>query len=234
VINVVIHLKKTINDITQGEWCGYCANQKLCNNIECNECFYKSFASHPKSKYWSNENLIDARNVFKRSDSKTYLFLCNECNCDFEAFPYNISIGAWCPKCVNKTEKILYDFVKSTYELTKRGFVADWCKHKRFLPFDIIIPELKIIIELDGLQHFKQVSNWKSPEKTQQTDIYKMKCALNNGYHIIRLLQEDVYYNKYNWKYELIKYIDKLNSETVPCVTYMCKNNEYDIYINSF
>ena len=36
---------------------------------------------------------------------------------------------------------------------------------------------LKIIIELDGPQHFIQIMNWKSPEETRKGDIYKMKCA---------------------------------------------------------
>jgi hypothetical protein len=52
-----------------------------------------------------------------------------------------------------------------------------------------------IIIELDGLQHFKQVSNWKSPDDNLINDKYKMKCVNENNYSIIRILQDDVY----NW-----------------------------------
>ena len=70
--------------------------------------------------------------------------------------------------------------------------------------------ERKIIIELDGPHHFRQVSNWGNYEENQKRDIYKMKCANENGFSVIRLLQEDVLFDKYDWLYELIKNIDKI------------------------
>jgi very-short-patch-repair endonuclease len=93
----------------------------------------KTFASHPKSKFWSN---------------------------------------------VNKVE---------------------WCKIKRHCPFDFAIPSLKLVIELDGPQHFKQVSNWEPPEQTQHRDAFKTKCANENGWKIIRLLQVDVFNDENKW-----------------------------------
>ena len=48
----------------------------------------------------------------------------------------------------------------------------------------------KIIIELDGAQHFIQVSNWKSPKETIENDIEKMRLAVYNGYYVIRIEQE--------------------------------------------
>ena len=67
------------------------------------------------------------------------------------------------------------------------------------LPFDFCIEELKIILELDGRQHFEQVMNWKTPEEQYENDKYKEKCANENGYSIIRLLQEDVFNEKYDF-----------------------------------
>ena len=60
-------------------WCNYCSNHKLCENINCNICFEKSFASHEKSQYWSNDNKLKPRNVFKNSKTK-YIFKCELCN----------------------------------------------------------------------------------------------------------------------------------------------------------
>ena len=57
----------------------------------------------------------------------------------------------------------------------------------------------KIIIELDGEQHFRQVSNWSSPEDQLKRDLYKMECANNNGFSIIRILQEDVFNDTFDW-----------------------------------
>ena len=47
-------------------WCPYCSNppKKLCDNENCKKCFDQSFASHKKSKYWSNDNELKPRQVF--------------------------------------------------------------------------------------------------------------------------------------------------------------------------
>jgi hypothetical protein len=69
--------------------------------------------------------------------------------------------------------------------------------------------------------------NWKSPEENLITDKYKMKCANDNNYSIIRILQEDVFYDKYDWMEELIQNIEKIKNEEIIQNIYMCKNNEY-------
>ncbi len=87
--------------------------------------------------------------------------------------------------------------------------------------------ERKIIIELDGKQHFEQVGKWLSPEETMTNDLYKMKCANDNGFSVIRILQKDVYKNKYDWLSELISNIAKITTENTVQNIYMCKSNEY-------
>ena len=54
-----------------------------------------------------------------------------------------------------------------------------------------------------------------------------MNCANENGYSIIRILQKDVYYNKYDWLSELINNIEKIIQEKIVQNIYMCKNYEY-------
>lgn len=44
----------------------------------------------------------------------------------------------------------------------------------------------------------------ETPEDSRKRDIYKMKCANENGFSVIRLLQEDVLFDKYYWLNELI------------------------------
>jgi very-short-patch-repair endonuclease len=58
---------------------------------------------------------------------------------------------------------------------------------------------MKLIIELDGRQHFIQVSNWTAPEDSIKRDIYKMQKAEAEGYKVIRILQEDVLNNDEKW-----------------------------------
>ena len=139
--------------------------------------------------------------------------------------------GSGCPICVNKTEQLLYEKLKLKYSSTQHNFRVDWCKKIRCLPFDFCIEERKIIIELDGAQHFKQIMNWKTPKEQFENDKYKEKCANNNGYSIIRLLQEDVLNDKYDWKTEIVNNIEKIKIDSIIQNIYMCKNNEYDDFI---
>jgi hypothetical protein len=54
-----------------------------------------------------------------------------------------------------------------------------------------------------------------------------MKCANENGFSLIRILQKDVYKNKYDWIKELCENIEKIVADKKVQNIYMCKNNEY-------
>jgi hypothetical protein len=112
------------------------------------------------------------------------------------------------------------------------GFgVACPVKHlESYLPFDFCIPEYKIIIELDGPQHFQQISNWSSPEEQFENDKYKETCANDNSYSVIRLLQEDVFYDTYDWVKELCETIEEIKNGDEVVNVYLCKNGEYDAF----
>jgi very-short-patch-repair endonuclease len=218
---------------TKNQWCSYCSHQKLCDDNNCNMCFNNSFSSIERSKYLYDKT-INPRTLFK-STNKKYKFDCNNCNKTFSCQLSDITKGVWCSFCVNKTEKILFDKLVEVYNNLKQQYKVDWCKDKRYLPYDFVIENKKIIIELDGKQHFEQIGNWQSPEKTRENDIYKIKRANENGFSIIRILQKDVYYNKYDWLEELIQNIEKITNEERVQNIYMCKNNEYkdfDIILN--
>jgi very-short-patch-repair endonuclease len=82
----------------------------------------------------------------------------------------------------------MYRILKSLSESFKFELSTD--THFRF---DFCIEELKIIIELDRIHHFEIVKHWKNnPEEQLERDKFKMKCANDNGYSIIRILQEDI------------------------------------------
>lgn len=221
-------LSMNLKQITsQGHWCSYCSHQKLCENKDCEMCWNNSFASIERSKHLHDN--INPRMLFK-STNKKFKFNCNLCNKTFSCQLADITKGVWCSFCVNKTEQILFDKLKEKYNILERQFKPDWCKNNttnRFLPFDFVIKERKFIIELDGKQHFEQIGNWQRPEKTRVNDLYKMKCANENGFSIIRILQKDVYYNKYDWLNELVTSIEKVTDENRVQNIYMCKNNEY-------
>jgi very-short-patch-repair endonuclease len=119
--------------------------------------------------------------------------------------------GQGCPSCINKTEGMLHDWLLKN--ITKDVISQFKFNNSKFkYDFMFSYKNKKIILELDGEQHFIQVSNWKSPEHAKQRDIEKIILANEEGYHILHLLQDDVYYNKNNWDKKLIKYLNKLSS----------------------
>lgn len=72
--------ESTLLNINLGNnWCPYCSNHvmKLCSADYCKMCFNNSFASHEKAKYWSDENELTPRQVFKATDKKFYF----NCEC---------------------------------------------------------------------------------------------------------------------------------------------------------
>jgi len=224
----------TLAHINQGNWCPYCAVplKQLCDKLNCDFCFNNSFASHPKEKYWSDKNGdVKPRDVSKSNGNK-YWFDCNTCNRRFDMTLSGVVRGNWCPYCKNKTEQKLYEALKPLYPTLITQFKQEWCKNKLCLPFDFCIPEHKIIIELDGRQHFKQVWNWTSPEKQFENDKYKEKCANENGYSVIRLLQEDALNNKHDWFDRIQTEIENIiKDDTIIHNVYMAEDGEYDAHI---
>ena len=59
----------------------------------------------------------------------------------------------------------------------------------------------------------------------------EMKRANENGFSVIRILQEDVFKNKYDWLQELTNNIEIITNEYRVQNIYMCKNDEYKDYL---
>ena len=219
--------QQRLSHITRGNDCPYCSNKLLCNpELNCKVCHNKTFASIERSSFWSKKNLKNPNEVFK-STAEIFIFDCDKCKNGFKSKLCHITDGSWCPNCRYKTEDIVYDKLKINYPLLRRQYKIDWCKDKKHLPFDFVIEERKIVVEIDGEQHWKQVAKWKTPEHNRQRDLYKMKCANENGFSVIRIVQEDVFKNKYDWLNELCVNIEKITNEERVQNIYICKNNEY-------
>lgn len=136
---------------------------------------------------------------------------------EFLVSPNNHKRGKGCPKCVNKTQTQVYSFIKDTFD-NDVGYerAMSWCPNKRY---DIIIEELKLIIEVDGRQHFEIVTRFRNDvEKNKENDKYKMVLALENGYSMIRIFQEDIYNKKIDWK-NILK--DKIKKYETPTIEYI-------------
>lgn len=99
-----------LNDLNNGRWCSYCASKLLCKNEECKWCFENSFASHPKSKFWSDKNNISYRNIFKSSNKRCW-FKC-ENNHLFSITLNNVTTGHWCKKCYTVYSKLQIEWLE--------------------------------------------------------------------------------------------------------------------------
>jgi very-short-patch-repair endonuclease len=225
--------QQSLNHITRGNTCPYCASKLLCNSkLNCKTCHSKTFASVVRSLNWSKKNKKKPNEVFK-STAEKFWFDCDKCDNDFESKLSHITDGSWCPNCRYKTEDKLFKILIAKYSTLKAQYKVDWCKNIKHLPFVFVIEERKLIVEIDGEQHWKQVAKWKTPEHNRDRDLYKMKCANKNGFSVIRILQEDIFKNKYDWLNELCENIEKNTNEKIVQNIYMCKNNEYkDFDIN--
>jgi very-short-patch-repair endonuclease len=123
-------------------------------------------------------------------------------------------------------------FLKENYDDCKAQVRFEWCRFSKtnsIMPFDFVLSSNKIIIELDGKQHFNQVLNWESPEIIQERDIEKINNSINNGHSIIRIYQPDVWNDKYHWKKTLNKTINEIK-ESGTQIVFISSNNCYDVY----
>lgn len=221
---------RSVTSTTDPTWCPYCGNKELCDK-ECDTCFKKSFASHPMSAYWHDNGELTPRQVFKNCNKK-YTFLCKDCSHTFSTRVSHVTKKirpTWCPHCKHKTALMVHDFLKKQYAnyTVKSETKYPWCVNKttdRKCSYDFEIMELGIIIELDGPQHFEQISNWGDVASTVAKDIFKMEQANQNGRTIVRLMQEDVFYNSLDWRNELILQIHKYD---IPTRVFICASDEY-------
>jgi hypothetical protein len=214
--------------------------QKLCNEEGCTHCFNNSFASYDEKTVYEKLKVdcwhptkngnVKPRDIFKNSGKK-YWFQCDMCQNSFETRPNHVTgKNSWCPNCKNKTELKLYNWLleQDCIEYVKREYKPKWCstqfrhinKKKEFkngkyqYRYDFLITfknNKKLIIELDGDQHFKQVMNWKTPLENQIRDKYKEFLAKKHKIPLTRCIQEDVYMDRNNWEQKLKRKLQKYN-----------------------
>lgn len=164
------------------------------------------------------------------SNNRNYVIIICKKHGEFNQTPdIHINHKCGCPSCINKTEYKFYEKIKEIYPTIKRQYKVEWCKNKQRLPYDFAIEELKIIIELDGEQHFTQVSNWTSPKIQIENDKFKTECANKNGFSVIRLLQDDVSKDKFDWLNEIQLSVSKIMNEQKTLNMFICKNSEYEL-----
>jgi very-short-patch-repair endonuclease len=106
--------------------------------------------------------------------------------------PANIlSKHSGCPKCKNSVaEALIKKWLIQHNQLFETETHFKGCRNKRTLKFDFYLPKLNVLIEYDGIQHFKPVEWFGGKEalKSQQLrDKIKTKWAKQKGYKLLRI-----------------------------------------------
>ena len=213
--------------------CQFCGNGKHCGDKLCQICKCHSILSLEMSKYLSSKNDPNVW-MLSRSSAVKVIFDCPYCGLEYESQVYCISAGHWCGCRKKQTEAKLFKFLISLLSVT-RNVTYEWCKNEKtgkFLPFDFCI-DGRILCELDGGHHFKDVNYWKSNVgERQERDIYKMKMALQNNFRVIRLFQEDVWNDKNEWDTKLKMLIeDNTLKLSFVATNNVLVTNTYDLFM---
>lgn len=223
--NHLLHLR--ISAVVRGNWCAFCTNKARCADDNCIMCFNHSFASHPFSQFWSDDRATPRQIALCCGDK--YQFTCGECNNSFMVSPSCVVLqGTTCPHCQFKTQRLVLSWLHDWFEkedvVPQKSFKE--LRGTKFVRrFDFAIESKKIILELDGKQHFVQVKNWQTQEETCAIDKEKMIFAIQKGYKIIRICQRSVWRSKKKWQ---LKLKEVLSLETLNNVTFLA--NDISIY----
>ncbi len=107
--------------------------------------------------------------------------------------------GSGCPTCSNSHNVIkIYDYLTSQNISFIQEYGFDDCRgDTRLLPFDFYLPDLNILIEYDGRQHYEYIPNWFHKkgywqfERQQRYDEIKNQYCRDNNIDLLRIRYDD-------------------------------------------
>jgi very-short-patch-repair endonuclease len=113
------------------------------------------------------------------------------------------------------------------------GWTRPYETMKRAYRFDFYIPELTLLIELDGPHHFRNMYYASRSHDLQLTiDTYgKMAPALRNGFNFLRVGQADLLKYQDDAKEMIKRALGTLNGDETALVTIALDNRMYDKHI---
>ena len=134
-----------LSHVVRGNWCSFCQNLKRCppEKIQnCESCYRKCFASHPKAAYWSDRNHVLPCEVALYCN-ELFGFKCNDCNHEFEACLAGIVAGSWCPFCANKS-RCQPDLILNCSTCLKKTFATherseEWSNRNDLCPWQVAL-----------------------------------------------------------------------------------------------
>lgn len=114
------------------------------------------------------------------------------CGNPFPTTPFQFNRGRRCPFCKeSKGEVFVSKFLeKNGIPYTREATNKAIPKLPHRMSYDFLLHENRVLIEYQGIQHYKPVDVFggqESYERQQENDAVKRKFAKDNGYHLIEV-----------------------------------------------
>ena len=170
-----------------------------CNN--CNELTEKSY-----TEFLKYPTCIHCGNNAKRRNSNTLSLILppefkligeyegqykktlfrHECGFIFNMRPKDLINGhSYCPKCSKKAckgERKIIRILEDLHINFIREKTFDWSNKRRY---DFYLPDYQLLVEYNGIQHYKEVENFFLPlEEQKKIDNWKIEKAKENGLEV--------------------------------------------------
>ena len=114
----------------------------------------------------------------------------------FWQIPNSHKCGSGCPYCFNSMGEIkIKKWLIDKNINFKQQFKFKECKNKLPLPFDFYLTDKNILIEFDGVQHYKSVNRFggfKKFKETQKNDEIKNNFCKTNNIKLIRISYKEI------------------------------------------
>ena len=126
-------------------------------------------------------------------NSKNKLQLICKTHGIFKQLPNNHLRGSGCPSCkLSKGEKKISKYLKENHIKYEKQKSFDNCisKNGYKLSYDFYIPDIKMLIEYDGRQHFEPIEKWGGLEQFNEQierDLIKKNYSIENDFKILHI-----------------------------------------------
>lgn len=174
------------------DMCSKCRREEIHNRSISNGNFL--FNTHPHIANLLNDEKVGYEVSY--NSAKEEYFRCPICNYNYKKIIYNVvKHGFSCPNCsvgISFPEKVIANILNQLNIEYRKDNVFKWskdivCKNKKLngsKKYDFYIPELSLIIETHGNQHYDgsfQKLNGRTLEDEKENDRLKEKLAKENG-----------------------------------------------------
>lgn len=173
--------------------CKFCSVPRRaapCPSSECAYCFAHTLASHDAVvSAWRDESLAP-RQVWATS-SRRVRVACATCD-KVTLKPARTVCKQSCSLCRSPGERTVYEFLAERHHVAHQVHLGKYW-------YDVVV-DGRVVVEVDGAQHFKPVRSWKSGVAIFEKDLQKEEWAQGRGFAVVRILQEDVRDDASDWR----------------------------------